>query len=65
MAPTLTMRITEVQEDYVVVDANHPLAGETLNFQVRVLRVRQATEDEVLAAQAEASDAQAPGGEPS
>lgn len=49
----LTMRVIEVHDDYVVVDANHPLAGETLNFQVRVLKVRPATEDEILAAKAE------------
>jgi FKBP-type peptidyl-prolyl cis-trans isomerase SlyD len=51
----LTMRIVEVHEEHIVVDANHPLAGETLNFEVRVTKVRKATEDEVLAAQAEAS----------
>jgi FKBP-type peptidyl-prolyl cis-trans isomerase SlyD len=62
---SLTMRITEVNDDHVVVDANHPLAGETLNFQVRVLEVRKATDDELLAAQAEASDTPTPGGEPS
>jgi FKBP-type peptidyl-prolyl cis-trans isomerase SlyD len=61
---TLNMRITEVHDDYVVVDANHPLAGETLNVQVRVLDVRKATDDEVLAAKAEAS-APEPDGEPS
>jgi FKBP-type peptidyl-prolyl cis-trans isomerase SlyD len=61
----LTMRIEEVQEDYVVVDANHPLAGETLNFQVRVVDVRAATEDEILAARAEATDGGEPDGEPS
>lgn len=62
---TLTMRITEVHDDHVVVDANHPLAGETLNFQVRVLTVRKATEDELLAAKAEASEQLTPEGEPS
>jgi FKBP-type peptidyl-prolyl cis-trans isomerase SlyD len=62
---TLTMRIVEVQDEYVVVDANHPLAGETLNFQVRVTKVRKATEDEVLAARAEAHGTPAPEGEPS
>jgi FKBP-type peptidyl-prolyl cis-trans isomerase SlyD len=61
----LTMRIVEVRDDYVVVDANHPLAGETLNFQVRILKVRKATEDEVVAAQAEANEALVPQGEPS
>jgi FKBP-type peptidyl-prolyl cis-trans isomerase SlyD len=62
---SLTMRVMEVHDDYVVVDANHPLAGETLNFQVRVLTVRAATDDEVLAAKAEASSTPTPEGEPS
>jgi FKBP-type peptidyl-prolyl cis-trans isomerase SlyD len=62
---SMTMRITQVEDDYVVVDANHPLAGETLNFQVRVLTVRKATEDELLAAQAEVSDTPTPDGKPS
>ena len=61
----LTMRIVEVQDDFVVVDANHPLAGETLNFQVRIIKVRKATDDEVVAAKAEASAALVPEGEPS
>ena len=61
----LTMRITEVHDEFVVVDANHPLAGETLNFQVRVLKVRKATDDEMIAARVEASDATTPEGEPS
>lgn len=51
----LTMRVTEIQDEYVVVDANHPLAGETLNVQVRIQKVRPATEDEILAAQVEAT----------
>jgi FKBP-type peptidyl-prolyl cis-trans isomerase SlyD len=61
----LSMRVEEVQDDYVVVDANHPLAGETLNFQVRILDLRAATEDEILAAQAAASDNTDPEAEPS
>ena len=42
-----------------------PLAGETLNFQVRVLKVRKATDDELIAARVEASDTPTPEGEPS
>ncbi len=61
----LTMRVEEVEEEFVVVDANHPLAGETLNFQVRVLEARPATDDEMLAAKAETSDSAEPDGEPS
>jgi FKBP-type peptidyl-prolyl cis-trans isomerase SlyD len=37
----------EISEDEVVLDGNHPLAGETLNFDVEVLSVRQATEEEL------------------
>ena len=39
--------ITEVTEDEVTVDGNHPLAGETLHFEVKVVEVRDASEDEV------------------
>lgn len=59
---TLAMRVVEVHDDHALVDANHPLAGETLNFQVRVVEVRTATDDEKLAAEAEARGATAPDG---
>ena len=39
--------IKRVSEDQVYVDANHPLAGITLNFDVEVLNIRRATNDEV------------------
>ena len=59
-AASLTMRVVELHEDHVTVDANHPLAGETLNFLVRVIEVRPATEDELLAARAEAEHEEDP-----
>ncbi|MFO0608447.1 MAG: peptidylprolyl isomerase [Polyangiales bacterium] len=62
---TITMRVTEVRDDAVEVDANHPLAGETLNFKVRVVAVREATEDEELAARAELAAQQSPKGDAS
>ncbi len=62
---TLAMRVVEVHDDHVKVDANHPLAGETLNFQVRVLDVHEATPDEVLAARAELAEQRAPEGDAS
>ncbi len=62
---TLTMRVLEVREDSVLVDANHPLAGETLNFQVRIVAVRPATDDELLAARAEVAESRTPTGEAS
>jgi FKBP-type peptidyl-prolyl cis-trans isomerase SlyD len=39
--------VTEIQGDDVTVDGNHPLAGETLIFDVNVVDVRQATADEI------------------
>lgn len=62
---TLAMRVVELHDDHVVVDANHPLAGETLNFQVRVVDVREATPDEVLAVRAELAVQRSPEGDAS
>lgn len=39
--------ITEVGEETVVLDTNHPLAGQTLYFEVKVVGMRQATEAEI------------------
>lgn len=39
--------ITEVGEENVKVDGNHPLAGETLHFDVEVVDVREATREEL------------------
>lgn len=41
-----TVVITAVSEDKVTVDGNHPLAGETLHFDVEITEVREATEQE-------------------
>lgn len=38
--------VTEVKGDYAKVDANHPLAGKTLHFKVKITAVRAATEEE-------------------
>lgn len=39
--------VTKVEEETVTVDANHPLAGKTLNFDVTVIGIRDATKDEL------------------
>lgn len=39
--------ITDVAEDKVVVDGNHPLAGQTLNFHCTIADVRAATDEEM------------------
>ncbi|HXU80876.1 MAG TPA: peptidylprolyl isomerase [Polyangia bacterium] len=39
--------VTAVSGDYVSVDANHPLAGMTLHFSVKIVAVREATAEEL------------------
>jgi FKBP-type peptidyl-prolyl cis-trans isomerase SlyD len=39
--------VKEVNDDQVKIDGNHPLAGETLHFEVSVAEVRDATEQEL------------------
>ena len=39
--------VTDVAEDKVVVDGNHPYAGQAVHFQCTVAEVRAATPDEV------------------
>jgi FKBP-type peptidyl-prolyl cis-trans isomerase SlyD len=39
--------ITDIEEDVVVVDGNHPLAGKSLIFACSVAAVRAATADEI------------------
>ncbi|MPW37575.1 peptidylprolyl isomerase [Vibrio sp. B1Z05] len=43
----IPVEITEVDGDEVVVDGNHMLAGQTLTFDVEVVAIREATEEEV------------------
>jgi FKBP-type peptidyl-prolyl cis-trans isomerase SlyD len=39
--------VTDIAEDRVVLDANHPLAGMALRFWVQVSEIREATPEEV------------------
>jgi len=49
-APDGQMQIVTIRDldgDDVTVDGNHPLAGQRLNFKVKVVNVREASEEEV------------------
>jgi len=39
--------VSELKEDEVILDFNHPLAGETLIFQVKIADLRDATSEEL------------------
>jgi FKBP-type peptidyl-prolyl cis-trans isomerase SlyD len=39
---TFDARVADVKEDTILLDLNHPLAGKTLHFEVKVLNVSQA-----------------------
>lgn len=43
----LMVTVTKVEGDTVTVDGNHPLAGQSLNFDVEIAEVREASEEEV------------------
>jgi FKBP-type peptidyl-prolyl cis-trans isomerase SlyD len=53
----IPITIRELRGDSVVVDLNHPLAGKTLHFDIKVSEVRQATAEEL-----EHGHAHGPGG---
>jgi FKBP-type peptidyl-prolyl cis-trans isomerase SlyD len=42
-----TVIVIDVQDDEITVDGNHPLAGMDLKFDVEILEVRDATEEEL------------------
>jgi FKBP-type peptidyl-prolyl cis-trans isomerase SlyD len=43
----LMLTVTAVADEGITVDGNHPLAGRELNFDVEVVAIREATEDEL------------------
>ena len=40
-------RVDSIEADYVTLNFNHPLAGETLHFRVKIARLRPATHEEL------------------
>ena len=51
----LTFVVTHVGQGELTVDANHPLAGQTVDFEVTVAAIRDATPDEVRSGDAGAT----------
>jgi len=47
---TVFLRVVELDEERAVLDANHPLAGQSIQLELRVLSARIASRDEVEAA---------------
>lgn len=43
----MVVTVVEASPETITVDANHPLAGQTLNFDVTVVEVRDATAEEL------------------
>lgn len=51
LGDVLSVIVKEIKEDKVLVDGNHPLAGLSLRFDVRILRVREALPEELASQQ--------------
>jgi len=49
----LEMRVVEISPDSIVLDANHPLAGQEVTFDVAVVSVREASQEEIAQREAE------------
>jgi len=45
------MVVADIGDENITLDANHPLAGVTLTFDVSVAEVREVTEEEMKASQ--------------
>ena len=43
----VVVAITAIEADEVIVDGNHPMAGKQLHFQVELVDVRDASEEEI------------------
>lgn len=52
----ILLRVVEVRDETLLVDTNHPLAGKRVRFEVDIVEVRDATEDEIEEAQEDLED---------
>jgi FKBP-type peptidyl-prolyl cis-trans isomerase SlyD len=53
--------VTDISDEAVVLDANHPLAGMALRFELRIVEVSEADEDEIAAERERLTAAAGPG----
>ena len=44
---SIMLTVTRIEGDKITVDANHPLAGQTISFEVTVKDIRDATPEEI------------------
>ena len=44
---SIVLTVTRIEGDKITVDANHPLAGQTVSFEVTVKDIRDATPEEI------------------
>lgn len=44
---TLTMTVTRIEDGIVTLDGNHPFAGKTMTFRIKVHAMREATREEI------------------
>jgi len=44
---SITMKVTRIENGEITLDANHPFAGKTVKFKIKVLALRDATEQEI------------------
>jgi FKBP-type peptidyl-prolyl cis-trans isomerase SlyD len=54
----VVLRVLDVTDELVVIDTNHPLADQTVRFELEVIGVRPASEAELAAAEARLREAE-------
>ncbi len=44
---SITMKVTKIENGEITLDANHPFAGKTVKFKIKVIALRDATKQEI------------------